>query len=213
MIIKKCLWKMAEMCIRDRNIYIVFSPKKSGEVTLNGWKNLAFYAKKHIEAAGGAAVAVHGRTREQYYSGRADWEMIRQVKDAVSIPVIGNGDIFSGEDAVRMVRETGCDGVMAARGAKGNPWLFREIQAALSGEPIPPRPSAREIRDMVLRHSRLLVQYKGEYTAMREMRKHLAWYTAGFPRSSALRGRANQVETMEDLLALLREFFPENGED
>ncbi len=168
---------------------------------------------RRIEAAGGAAVAVHGRTREQYYSGRADWEMIRQVKDAVSIPVIGNGDIFSGEDAVRMVRETGCDGVMAARGAKGNPWLFREIQAALSGASIPARPSAGEIRDMVLRHSRLLVQYKGEYTAMREMRKHLAWYTAGFPRSSALRGRANQVETMEDLLALLREFFPENGED
>ena len=163
---------------------------------------------RRIEAAGAAAVAVHGRTREQYYAGKADWEIIRQVKEAVSIPVIGNGDIFSGADAARMVRETGCDGVMAARGAKGNPWLFREIRAALAGEPIPPRPSPEEIRDTVLRHSRLLVRYKGEYTAMREMRKHLAWYTAGFPHSSALRAQANQVETMEDLLRLLGEYFP-----
>lgn len=163
---------------------------------------------KRLEAAGAAAVAVHGRTREQYYSGQADWEIIRQVKETVSIPVIGNGDIFHGEDAARMVRETGCDGVMAARGAKGNPWLFREIQAALAGKPVPPRPSGAEIRETVLRHSRLLVQYKGEYTAMREMRKHLAWYTAGFPHSSALRGRANQIETMEDLLGLVQEYFP-----
>jgi tRNA-dihydrouridine synthase B len=164
---------------------------------------------KRIEAAGAAAVAVHGRTREQYYSGKADWTIIRQVKDAVSIPVIGNGDIFCAADALRMTKETGCDGVMVARGAKGNPWLFREIRALFSGETIPERPTYSEIREMILRHARLQLRYKGEYTGMREMRKHLAWYTTGCPHASALRGRANAVETMEDLERLVEEFFPE----
>ena len=164
---------------------------------------------KRIEAAGAAAVAVHGRTREQYYSGKADWTIIRQVKDAVSIPVIGNGDIFCAADALRMTEETGCDGVMVARGAKGNPWLFREIRALFSGETIPERPTYSEIREMILRHARLQLRYKGEYTGMREMRKHLAWYTTGCPHASALRGRANAVETMEDLERLVEEFFPE----
>lgn len=164
---------------------------------------------KRIEAAGAAAVAVHGRTREQYYSGKADWTIIRQVKDAVSIPVIGNGDIFCAADALRMTEETGCDGVMVARGAKGNPWLFREIRALFSGEPLPERPTHLEIREMILCHARLQLRYKGEYTGMREMRKHLAWYTTGCPHASALRGRANAVETMEDLERLVEEFFPE----
>jgi len=155
------------------------------------------------EQSGAAAVAVHGRTREQFYSGKADWDIIRQVKGAVSIPVIGNGDIFTPEDAARMMEETGCDGVMAARGAKGNPWLFRRINHYLETGEILPQPSLSEIRDMILRHARLQVEYKGEFTAMREMRKHVAWYTAGCPHSAALRNDINMVETLEGLIELV----------
>lgn len=158
---------------------------------------------KIAEGCGAAAVAVHGRTREQYYSGKADWDIIRQVKEAVGIPVLGNGDIFRPEDAKRMIDETGCDGVMVARGAKGNPWLFHRINRYLdTGELLPP-PSPAEVREMILRHGRLQTEYKGEHTAMREMRKHVAWYTAGYPHSAALRNEINQVETLDGLIALL----------
>ncbi len=159
------------------------------------------------QEAGAAAVAVHGRTREQYYSGRADWEIIRKVKEAVTIPVIGNGDIFSAADAVRMMEETGCDGVMVARGAKGNPWIFREIRAALEGREIPPRPGLEEIRQMILRHARMLEDCKGTGRAVREMRKHIAWYTAGCPNSSALRGRVNEAAAMEELENLVNQYL------
>ena len=158
---------------------------------------------KVIEEAGGAAVAVHGRTREQYYSGKADWDIIRQVKEAVSIPVIGNGDVTSGEKAVAMRQETGCDGVMIGRGAQGNPWIFREIRQYLETGEIPPRPSTEEIREMILRHGRMLAEYKGENVAMREMRSHMAWYTKGMKHSASLRCEINQVETLEGLAALL----------
>ncbi|MBO6163846.1 MAG: tRNA dihydrouridine synthase DusB [Lachnospiraceae bacterium] len=158
---------------------------------------------KRLEAAGAAAVAVHGRTRAQYYSGSADWDIIRQVKEAVSIPVIGNGDIWHAEDAVRMQQETGCDGVMAARGARGNPWLFSEIRALKETGKVPARPSRDEILQMILRHAELLTELKGEHTAMREMRKHIAWYTAGLAHSSRLRAAASSVCTMEELAALL----------
>ena len=157
--------------------------------------------------AGAAAVAVHGRTREQYYSGRADWEIIRKVKEAVSIPVIGNGDIFSAEDAVRMMAETGCDGVMVARGAKGNPWIFREIRAVMEGRPVPARPELGEIRQMIMRHARMLEQCKGTGRAVREMRKHIAWYTAGCPNSAALRGRVNEAGTMEEMENLVNQYI------
>lgn len=157
------------------------------------------------ESCGVAAVAVHGRTREQYYSGKADWDIIRRVKEAVSIPVIGNGDIFTPEDAKRMMEETGCDGLMIARGAKGNPWLFGRINHYLdTGELLPP-PSREEVKAMILRHGRLQIEFKGEYTAMREMRKHVAWYTAGYPHSSALRNDINQVSTLEELCGLIEE--------
>ncbi len=155
------------------------------------------------EACGVAAVAVHGRTREQFYSGEADWDVIRRVKEAVKIPVIGNGDVRTPRDAARMMEETGCDGVMIARGARGNPWIFSRTLAYLRTGTVPPPPSAAGIREMILRHARLLIEDKGEMTAIREMRKHVAWYTAGLPYSSALRGEMNRVTDYQGLLAAL----------
>ena len=164
---------------------------------------------KAAQDAGAAAVAVHGRTREQYYTGRADWEIIRKVKEAVTIPVFGSGDIFSAQDGLRMFEETGCDGIMVARGARGNPWIFREIRAALEGKEIPARPSGQELLEMILRHAGLMVRYKGTDRAVREMRKHVAWYTTGYPNSALLRGQANMVCSMEELESLLRRYLAE----
>ena len=158
---------------------------------------------KIIEDAGAAAVAVHGRTREQYYSGNADWDIIRQVKEAVSIPVIGNGDVISGESALAMMRETGCDGVMIGRGAQGNPWIFSELVEYEKTGVMPNRPSTEELKEMMLRHARLQIQYKGEYLGIREMRKHVSWYTTGLKNSAKLRGEINAVESYEELEELL----------
>ncbi len=160
---------------------------------------------KIAEACGVAAVAVHGRTREQYYSGKADWEIIRQVKEAVSIPVIGNGDVHSPEAAKKLLEETGCDGVMVARGARGNPWIFRRIVSYLETGVVPPEPSKEEVKDMIFWHAAMMTEQKGELAAMREMRKHVAWYTAGYPHSAALRREINEVETLEGLKELVRE--------
>ena len=157
------------------------------------------------QESGAAAVAVHGRTREQYYSGKADWDIIRQVKEAVSIPVIGNGDILTAADVIRMQEETGCDGFMIARGAEGNPWIFKQILHYFeTGEELP-KPNFAEVKDMILRHARMQIDFKGEYTAIREMRKHAAWYTAGYKNSSRLRARVCEVETYEELQALFEE--------
>ena len=158
---------------------------------------------KIIEEAGAAAVAVHGRTREQYYSGQADWDIIRQVKEAVSIPVIGNGDVTSPEKADELVRYTGCDGVMIARGAQGNPWIFSQMCAWEETGEVPPRPDKDKVREMMLKHARLQLQYKGDYVGIREMRKHVAWYTKGIPNAARLRERINQVESYEELENLL----------
>ena len=159
---------------------------------------------KIIEEAGASAVAVHGRTREQYYSGKADWDIIRQVKEATSIPVIGNGDVTSPQKAEELVRQTGCDGIMIARGAEGNPWIFSEMIAYEETGVVPPRPDKDAVREMMLRHARLQLQYKGEYCGIREMRKHVAWYTKGLKGASRLREQINRVESYDELEALLR---------
>ena len=158
---------------------------------------------KILEASGAAAIAVHGRTREQYYSGKADWEIIRQVKEAVSIPVIGNGDVTSGEKAIAMREQTGCDGVMIARGAQGNPWIFSELLEYERTGRLPDRPDVEEIKQTMLRHARLQIEYKGDFTGIREMRKHVAWYTKGLHGAARLRDQINQVESYAELENLL----------
>lgn len=158
---------------------------------------------KIVEEAGGAAVAVHGRTREQYYSGKADWEIIRRVKEAVSIPVIGNGDVTSGETALAMMRQTGCDGVMIGRGAQGNPWIFRELAEYERTGTMPERPSGETVKEAMLRHARLQMEFKGEYLGIREMRKHVAWYTKGLEGAARLRDAINRVESYQELKDLL----------
>lgn len=158
---------------------------------------------KMAEQAGVAAITLHGRTRKQMYSGKADWDIIRRVKEAVSIPVIGNGDIFTPEDAKRMMEETGCDGVAVARGAKGNPWLIRRAAVYLETGELLPEPDLSEKKRMILHHAELMLRYKGEKLGMMEMRKHMAWYTAGLPGSAKLRNDMNGMETFEDLKSLV----------
>lgn len=161
---------------------------------------------KIIEASGAAAIAVHGRTREQYYEGKADWDIIRQVKEAVSIPVIGNGDVNSPESAKRLIEETGCDGIMIGRAARGNPWIFGRINRFLETGVKEEEPGVQKVKEMILKHARLQIEYKGEYTGMREMRKHVAWYTAGMPHSASVRRQVNEVETYEQLEKLVELF-------
>ena len=159
-------------------------------------KNAVELAKR-LEDAGAAAIAVHGRTREQFYSGKADWDIIRQVKEAVRIPVIGNGDVTGPESARAMQEQTGCDAVMIGRAARGNPWIFRQILGKGG------KPSLAELKETILRHAQKMVEMDGEYAGIRKMRKHVAWYTAGYPHSSRLRGLSNGLETMEELRTLL----------
>nr|WP_317363652.1 tRNA dihydrouridine synthase DusB [uncultured Blautia sp.] len=158
---------------------------------------------KILEDAGAAAVAVHGRTREQYYSGQADWEIIRKVKEAVSIPVIGNGDVDSPQKAEALVKETGCDGIMIGRAVQGNPWLFSRILHYQQTGELLPGPGMEEIKEMILRHAKMQLEYKGNYTGMREMRKHVAWYTTGMPHSASVRRMVNEVESYEQLEELV----------
>ena len=158
---------------------------------------------KIIEDAGGAAVAVHGRTRQQYYAGEADWETIGRIKDAVSIPVIGNGDVDSPLKAEKMMKDTGCDAVMIGRAVRGNPWIFREMNHYFTTGELLEKPSAAEIREMILRHARWQIELKGEFTGIREMRKHVAWYTSGMRHSAGLRRESNTIENYESLERLL----------
>ena len=163
----------------------------------------AAFAEK-MEKSGVSAITVHGRTREQFYSGKASREAIKAVKRAVSIPVIGNGDVFCAEDALRMMDETGCDAVMIARGALGNPWIFRELRAAWEGRPLPPRPEAEEILDTVRRHLELLIEAKGERRAVNELRAHIGWYVKGLPGAVSVRRAVNEAHSAEDVFNCLK---------
>ena len=164
---------------------------------------------KIAEQSGAAAVAVHGRTREQYYAGKADWDIIAQVKDAVSIPVFGNGDVTDGKSTAALLKQTGCDGVMIGRAVRGNPWIFREINHYLDTGEVLERPTTDEVCDTILRHAQMELELKGEYTAVREMRKHIAWYTAGYPRSASLRRKVNEIEDFETLKETVQQIFTE----
>ncbi|MCR5609441.1 MAG: tRNA dihydrouridine synthase DusB [Lachnospiraceae bacterium] len=161
---------------------------------------------KIAEDNGASAIAVHPRSRLQYYSGKADWDVIRQVKEAVSIPVIGNGDVNTPVDAVNMMRETGCDGVMIARGARGNPYIFRQVLEYMDKGITIEKPDIDEVIVMILRHASMQVEFKGEYIGIREMRKHVAWYTTGYPSSARLRDRVNEIESYNGLETLLYEW-------
>lgn len=152
-----------------------------------------------ISAAGASAISVHGRTREQYYSGKADWSVIGKVKRAVNIPVVGNGDVIDGASAIAIMEQTGCDFVMIGRGALGNPWIFREVTAAWRGLPIPEAPSKEQKKQMMINHLQDLADLKGEYTAVREMRKHVGWYLKGVPGAASFRGRVNQITDINSL--------------
>ena len=165
----------------------------------------------HIaEECGAAAVAVHGRTREQYYSGKADWSVIASVKESISIPVIGNGDLWTPEDIADMYEQTGCDAFMIARGAQGNPWIFKEVLSAAAGQEIK-KPDLNEMTDMLIKHARAEVDTKGENIGIREMRKHAAWYTAGYPGSASIRRRINEIESIEELSDLMSEYKRANA--
>lgn len=162
---------------------------------------------KIAQECGASAVAVHGRTREQYYSGNADWDIIAQVKDALSIPVIGNGDVVDGKSAKALVEATGCDGIMIGRALQGNPFLFREISHYLETGQELQKPTRQEIKDTIIKHSKLMLEYKGEYIAVREMRKHVSWYSTGIPGAAKLRAKVNEMETMDDIIAIASEIF------
>lgn len=168
----------------------------------------------HIaEESGAAAIAVHGRTREQFYSGKADWDIIRKVKETVKIPVIGNGDLCSGKDVLAMQKQTGCDGFMIGRGAQGNPWIFAQILHFLkTGEELK-KPSMEEVSHMILRHAKMLISHKGEYTGIREMRKHASWYVGGYRNAAKLRAKINEVESYDELCALFETLLSYNDCD
>ena len=174
-----------------------------------GWDDAnrnAVEIARAVEAAGVSAVAVHGRTRQQFYEGKADWSIIADVKQAVKVPVFGNGDIFTVADGLRMLEQTGCDGLMIGRGADGNPWLFAALAAALRGEPLPQQPSLKERLAQAAEHLEMLIAYKNEVVAVKEMRRHISAYLKGMPHAAEFRGRFHKVDTQEQFSELLAEY-------
>ena len=198
----KLAGEIIEKCVKAINKPVTVKIRKGFDAEHVNAVEMARIAQE----SGAAAVAVHGRTREQFYSGKADWDIIRQVKEAVSIPVIGNGDLLCAEDVTAMYEQTGCDGFMIGRGAQGNPWIFQQILHTFNTGEHLPKPSFEQVTEMMLRHARMMIEYKGEYTGIREIRKHGAWYTAGYPKSAKLRVAINEVETYEQLEDLLKSF-------
>ncbi len=162
---------------------------------------------KIAEANGAAAIAVHGRTRMQYYTGKADWDIISKVKQAVSVPVIGNGDVYDVHDAIDITNQTGCDGIMLARGAKGNPWIFSQIKEYFVTGIIKAKPEIDEVVQMILTQSKLAIEYKGEFTAMNQMRKHIAWYISGYPNAAKLKNSTSYIKTYEELETILNDYL------
>jgi tRNA-dihydrouridine synthase B len=175
-----------------------------------GWDDNSINAveiAKIAEASGISAVAIHGRTREQYYSGKADWDIIRQIKENINIPVIGNGDVFEVEDAIRMLDQTGCDAIMIGRGSQGNPWIFKRINHYMKTGEILPEPTLEEKITTALKHLGLAIEEHGEYVAVREMRKHIAWYLKGLKGSAKLRDEINKIESYEEVVNRLKAYM------
>lgn len=190
--------------------------KSKKPVTLKirkGWDDNSINAleiARIAENSGISAIAVHGRTREQYYSGKADWEIIRKVKESVNIPVIGNGDVFDINDAIKMLDKTNCDAIMLGRGSQGNPWIFSQINNYLEKGIIIPEPNVEERINTAIKHLDLAIAEDGEYVAIREMRKHIAWYLKGLKNSARLRDEINKLESREEVVSKLDRYLSDS---